>query len=464
MGVTREIACFAKETQYKDLPSPVVKETKRLLLDTIGCAIGGIGTQKGELAIRIARSLGGPAEASLLGTRDKVSVASSAFATGELMNALDSEALLSPPEHATPYVLAALLSIGEMKKVSGRECILATAVAHELATRMGSSLILENSSSVELPDKGVRMSLPIPGFGLCAFGGVASAGRLWGLSAEKIAHAMGIVGYSVPVPMITKFATTVPASMPKYLSAGVLSQGEVLAVISADMGCTGDTEVLEGDYGFWRAFGCDGWRPERITEGLGESWHFPERIFYKSFPCCGAMQNTLAHFCNIVREQDLRPEDIQELTVKLNLLAELPVWRTTHIENHIDAQFSVPFVFSVAAHRIDVGPSWQAPETLRDQRISEFMKKVRVITELDPDAQAKPDVEVVVGTGANRKAYSKRGFALVHQMTDGELIEKFRGNTRSILDKGQVQKAVEAIQTLEELDDISELFGFFSPV
>jgi len=104
MQVTEDIAEFAARIHYEDLPQYVTQETKRLLLDTMGCAIGGVRTQKGKTSIHLARALGGPAEATILGTGDKVSGASSAFAAGELINALDYEALLSPPDHATPYV------------------------------------------------------------------------------------------------------------------------------------------------------------------------------------------------------------------------------------------------------------------------------------------------------------------------------------------------------------------------
>ena len=463
MHVTKDIADFAAKTDYEDLPLFAVRETKRLLLDTMGCAIGGLRTQKGKTAIHLARSFGGRAEATILGTGDKVSGASSAFAIGELINALDYEALLSPPDHATPYVLPAPLAIGEMKRVSGKELIIATAVAHELATRIGSSLIFGRRFAVELPKGGVVMSLPTPGYGLCSFAGAAAGGRLLGLSADQIAHAMGIAGYVAPVPMLTKFVTTVPASMGKYLSAGFLSQAQVLAILSADMGYTGDTEVLDGDYGFWRAFGCDGWRPEHITEGLGQVWYFPERTFYKTFPCCGAMQNTLAHFHSIITQYDLNPDDITEVIVKLNLLAELPVWQTTQIETHVGLQFSVPYIFSIAAHRIEIGPSWQMPEILRHQEIAEFTSKVKVITDLDDETRQRPDVEVVTGTGPTRKTYSKTGLALRHVMTDTELVDKFERNTCSILDQSQIQKTIAVIQTLEDCNDITELFACISP-
>ena len=462
MSVTAEIARFAAEIQYKNLPPFVVLETKKLLLDSIGCAIGGIKSQKGEIAIRLARVLGGQAESGLWGTSDKVGAASSAYAIGELMNALDYEPLLSPPAHATPYVLAAPLAIGEMKKASGRELIVAAAIAHEVATRIASAMVFGRRFSVELVERGIAMSLPTPGYGLCAFGGVAAAGRLFGLDVYRIAHAMGIAGYNAPVPMVGKFATTVPVSASKYMSSGFLSLAETLAVISADMGFTGDVEVLDGDHGFWRAFGCDEWNPGYVTQGLGNKWVFPERLFYKRYPCCGVMQNTLCHMEDIITANDILPEYIAEITVKLNSLADLPLWKTTDVKTHTQAQFSVPFVFSVAAHRIETGPAWQSEETLGDRRIHEFMKKVRLITDLDDNAGIRPEVEVVTGNGANKKTYSEAGISPKYEMTDDDIVNKFKRNSSMLLNDDQAQKVMADIQALENIGDISNIFKFFS--
>ena len=461
MSTTRALADFVARTEFDQLPPFVVMETKRLLLDTIGCAIGGVHTEKGRLAIKLAETLGGPPETSLFGTNQKVSAASSAYATGELMNALDYEALLSPPEHATPYVLAAPLAVGEMKGISGKECILATALAHELATRFGSSLLFGKRFNVELPERGIALSIPTAGFGHCVFAGTAAAARVWGLGTDEIAHAMGIAGYQAPVPMVPKFCSTVPTFTSKYLSAGFLSLVEVLAVTSAAMGCKGDTEILDGPCSFWRAFGCEGWKPENLTENLGRTWHFPGRIFYKVFPCCGAMQNALSHFHHILMEHNLQPEEIVEVKVKLGLLVELPAWKRNRVENHTDAQFNVPFLFSTLAHRVLIGPSWQTPETLRDKDILEFMKKVKVLTELDEEAHGNPDVEVVVESGKSRRSYTKRGFASGFPMDEAALIEKFMRNTRLMLNEEETKEAVASILALEELEDISKIFSLF---
>ena len=123
-SVTQELADFAVDISYEELPLEVVHESKRLLLDSLGCAIGGLSTEKGKVSVSLARRIGGNPESTIIGTGDKVSSAPAAFANGELINALDYDALFSP-DHVSPFVLAAPLAIAELKGSSGKDLIVA---------------------------------------------------------------------------------------------------------------------------------------------------------------------------------------------------------------------------------------------------------------------------------------------------------------------------------------------------
>jgi 2-methylcitrate dehydratase PrpD len=158
-------------------------------------------------------------------------------------------------------------------------------------------------------------------------------------------------------------------------------------------------------------------------------------------------------------EHNLQPEEIVEVKAKLGLLVELPAWKKNRVENHTDAQFNVAFLFSTLAHRVPIGPSWQTSETLRNKDILEFMKKVKVLTELDEEAHGNPDVEVVVESGKSRRSYTKRGFAIGFPMDEAALIEKFMRNTRLMLNEEETKEAVASILELEELEDISKIFS-----
>ena len=129
--VTQKLASFVSDTQYETLPREVVHETKRILLDIIGCAVGSVALPKARIATELAREIGGRPEATILGTRDKIAAPLAAFANGELMHALDYCALL-PPNHISAFVTPAVLAVAEAKQASGKQLINAVALAHEI--------------------------------------------------------------------------------------------------------------------------------------------------------------------------------------------------------------------------------------------------------------------------------------------------------------------------------------------
>lgn len=49
------LAEFTSGVRFEDLPLKVVEESKRLLIDSIGCALGGLSHSKGSIAIDYAR-------------------------------------------------------------------------------------------------------------------------------------------------------------------------------------------------------------------------------------------------------------------------------------------------------------------------------------------------------------------------------------------------------------------------
>ena len=133
-AIAERLADFVTKARFSDMPEDVVHETKRVLLDSIGCAIGGHSMDIGRISVELARRLGGPPESTIIGTGDRVSCVNAAFANGELINALDYDA--GSAGHDTPVVIAASLAPVEGVQASGRDLLLAIAIGHEIATRL----------------------------------------------------------------------------------------------------------------------------------------------------------------------------------------------------------------------------------------------------------------------------------------------------------------------------------------
>lgn len=67
-NVTDEFVKFALEyADYDKIPAEVIHESKRVLLDGLGNALGGIASDKGKIGIMFARRQGSNGAASLIG-------------------------------------------------------------------------------------------------------------------------------------------------------------------------------------------------------------------------------------------------------------------------------------------------------------------------------------------------------------------------------------------------------------
>ncbi|TJV46029.1 MAG: MmgE/PrpD family protein [Mesorhizobium sp.] len=367
-SVTKRLATFSSQLQFSDLPDHVSQEVKRLLLDTVACGLGGLGLDKGRLALQLAREEGGRAEATIVGASGKFPAALAAFVNGELMNALDYCAL-QPPAHVTPYVIPPALALAEIKHVSGKELIAALAVAHEISCRIAQSLGNLRATPGGLPVRSF-------GVGCTQFGATAGAARILNFDEERMSHAFGLAGYHAPIAAHVKYNHTIHVGMAKYGPSGWTAQAGVVTARLAEMGYRGDDTVLDGDYGFWAMNGSQACDWEKLTHGLGEEWAF-EAIGYKYWPCCGSHQAPLDAFVEIINANALSAGEITKVVVNNEALVGLPKYVSTDICDHVEAASSLPYNIAVAAHRVPWGPQWQSRETLARRDIRDFMPLVQ---------------------------------------------------------------------------------------
>jgi 2-methylcitrate dehydratase len=89
MSISQELAQYTRELTFEKLPAEVVHQTERLLLDTIGCAIGGYLSDASQIAQEVVKELDGPAEATIIGSGIRTSCMNAALADGVMVRFLD---------------------------------------------------------------------------------------------------------------------------------------------------------------------------------------------------------------------------------------------------------------------------------------------------------------------------------------------------------------------------------------
>lgn len=469
-----KLASFVTQARFSALPDDVIHETKRVILDSIGCAIAGLATERGKITTELARRLGGPREATIIGTGDKVSCVNAAFANGELINALDFDALSPAVVHVVPTVIPAVLALAESIGASGDNLILAAALGCETSSRLKPAVADAASTIVtEGPEAKLRQST-VSGFSAVALAAAVSAAKILNLGQEKIANAIGIAGCICPPSIFRKFVDTAPVRMTKYGPPGWGAQVGVTSALLAEMGYTGDTDLFEGECGFWRYTGQEDWGTEEILANLGTKWQ-GHQIKYKQYPCGGVLAGVLDGFIRIIEENNFGPEDIDKIVAQPLAIVQSRLWRENTLRTPDDYSFNLLYLIACAAHRINP-THWQDPEVRHNPGIREFMQRVDfsivadekdfVLAKLEDPRTFQMRVELVAKgkTFREKIPYVKGAWEPEeYRNTDEELVKKFTDNTSRVLSLNRSKQAAQVMLELEGVDNVARVMEMVAP-
>ncbi|TDP37753.1 MmgE/PrpD family protein [Nocardia ignorata] len=468
--IVEQLARFTTGANYDTLPPEAVDEAKRLLLDAMGCALGAVEEPKGKIGIQYGKLTGGTdGDATIIGTDDRVSIFGASFANGELINALDFDAVL-PPGHVSPYVLPTTMAMAESRGRSGREVLAAVALSHEMSYRFYKSMDYLR----DVQNDSMDLS-PVIGYSVTVFGGTAAAGKLAGQSTETLANALGIAAATAPVNSMRPWIKHAPSSTLKYLLAGTLTQASLTAVFMAELGHTGDLEILDdAEVGFRKYIGTRRWEPQNLTDALGTEWRFLAEQSYKPYPHCRILHAPLHALTEILETNDIRPEEIDAIRCWGEAAVMHPLWQSRVIEKTHDAQFDIAHGLSVGAHRVTPSRAWHAPELVFSDSVLGLMDKVTFAPHPDyfkalsahPSARpTKVEVDARGTTFVAERTYPKGSPSPdpSTRMTTDELVAKFRINARDVLSENRIDQVVETVLGVDKVDDFGTVMRLLAP-
>ena len=87
--IARQLADYAKELSFGDLPPEVVKQTKRCILDAMTCAFGGYAGESSRILQDALGELNGSEESTVIGSGIRTSCLNAALANGLMVRYLD---------------------------------------------------------------------------------------------------------------------------------------------------------------------------------------------------------------------------------------------------------------------------------------------------------------------------------------------------------------------------------------
>ncbi len=491
--VTQSLADFASSVTFADLPPAAVREAKRLILDTVGCALGGYTSERGRIIRNVARSLGGNPESTIIGNGVKVSCTNAALANGDMANVLDNdETCLNSGHNSAPLVPAAL-AIAEKKKASGKDLITAVAVGYDINTRIGFA-----ADAPMAPQFRGEPPPEVSGSSYAAFGAATAAGQILKLNREQMLNCVGLAGMLAPIPSSGKYLEERQMAvkekrhlMCKYHAPGWLAQAGLTAALMAEAGYGGPHTILDGEKGFWKMSGSKTCDFDFMVSQLGEKWWITEGVQYKIGPSCQQTQTPLTVFTRVIKKHNLKAEEIEKVVYTAGLEAymfkELFWQKDLEAALIIDPYFSVPLCLALAAYNVPPGPEWHYFRWRPlEPKLAEFMQKV----DCEPDPEALAMLKEAFNGPAPRRfkrcpasirVYARgkvfedrvewvKGDSWLPEaaLTDEELKEKFRLNAVDVL-KGssgwlkKIDGAMEMMLDLDKVKDINELTALLAP-
>ena len=280
------------------VPDPVMHAAERLILDTLGCALGAIDAAP-TMAARAwaARSLGVP-PATILGTGTHSSVTGAALANTCMTRHLDLNDCdwSSDPAHPSDNI-AACLAVAEVEGSTPQDCLMAILTAYELQMR-----------STEFTAVSFFRTTGWDHTTFVTLATAAGTATLLKLDAGRMAHALAIAA-SFPV---TGQLRVGQISMMKAASAGLAaSRGIEAAYLAAD-GVTGPIDAFEGRRGLSALVlgECD-W--ELFTGPVGQ-WRLP-RSCIKQYPAAYIIHSSIDAALSLRRDHVFDPGDIADVEV-----------------------------------------------------------------------------------------------------------------------------------------------------
>ncbi len=270
---------FAATLKSSAIPQIAFNNAKRCLLDAIGCGLFGASQPWSNIMAAQMFAEQSHGASSVLGHAATLAAPAAALCNGTAIHGFELDDLLPAAIiHPGTVIVPAVLAAAESIDASGEQLLRALIIGYEVTARI--SLAMGTDAS----HHGFHKTSVV--------GPVASAiaaSCVLGLNAQQVTCAAGI---AASMASGIKSYVASGGGMVKRMHAGWAASSGVRAALLARDGFTGPTGAIDGRYGLLEVFGGTAANPERLTQGLGESWAI-NQVWFKVYPVCGWIQGVM---------------------------------------------------------------------------------------------------------------------------------------------------------------------------
>jgi 2-methylcitrate dehydratase PrpD len=452
-----ELSANVLDARFEDFDQATLDNAKSRIIDVVGCLIGGANAVGNSALIDLVKEWGGKEEATILIYGGKVPTHHAAMVNSVMARSFDFEALIplidgvQVPAHISGTTIPTAVTMGEAKRINGKELITALLVGDDIAIRvLGASgfwlnLGWDNTGTVNM------------------IGATAIAGRLLGLNKKQMRNAFGITLNQIA----GSFQSIWDGSTTFKLYQGLSARNGIFSAQLAKAGWTAPEDALLSRFGYYHLYteGCI--NPEILTRNLGKEYYV-ESVF-KPYPGCRGTHPAIDCALALVRNHHIKAEDIEEVVLYIPRGGlEAFYGRPFRIGEfpHANAAFNCQYAAANTLLRGSVKPEHFSEESIRDPRINALIKKIKLAELPDaPTLSAKLSVKMKDGRELDEFNDSPKGDPLRNPMSKDEIIAKFMDNVdfSQKVSRDNAQKVLELLENLEKLDSVNKIVELLIP-
>jgi 2-methylcitrate dehydratase PrpD len=418
------------------------------IIDTIAVTLAGFPEPCTQLLLKTGGIAQAAGEALIFGTDRRTSALDATFVNGTASHALDFDDFSGVfGGHQSVPLVAPLIALGEERKVSGRQLLLAYLVGVETEIKLARAVHYHHY------DKGWH-----PTSTLGTIGAAAAAAHLLKLDPRRTATALAIAA-SLASGIKANFGT-----MTKPLHIGQCGRNGLMAALLAEAGFESNHLAYEHQQGFFNVFNgpglfdmekalADWWRPAEIEQ---------KGIALKQFPCCGSTHPAISLMLALRREENIRASDVARIQIFPNG-RRLRHTNAPRPATSLQAKFSVQYIVARAllsgAVRLEdfEGEAHRDPDILRLLDITDAQPHPEMTESSSQQWGAEIIVTLKDGRKVSRRVDNMVGRDGDHPMTNDELWEKFDDCARRTLPREQIAPLFERLETLDAVADLHQI-------
>jgi len=438
--VEPRLAQFAVGQTFNTLPAAVIERTKEVFLDTVGIMIAAAAapTISNLRNTLVTRDLG---VSTVFGSKFKGDPSIAALLNGSLSTVTQfDEGHRASMGHPGIHIVPAALAMGEAKRISGKDLLVAIATGYEIAVRIGLAVF-------------PLQPMIHPHGNWATIGAAFSVGKILSLTENQFVNILNCI--STLTLFAWRKATTSGATI-HHLTPGLGASHAIVVALAVQAGYIGPPLCLEQ---YFLPLSSAHPKPEMLTEGLGSTYEILNNYF-KAYPACAHAHSTI--------------EAMEKLLANLSISEEHIDWvevRTYPVAAHLSEQnppnalaglFSIPYCLGtiLVKGKLDVAPL--VAEDPVDPQILTVASRIRVVKHehlKPPYPEGRPSVvRVRLKNGAEHEecVALPRGDQM-RRLTKKELESKFLRIAEPVIGKKRADELRRKIDDLENVPDVGQL-------